>query len=140
MDLRSLQPDANASTLFTALVGERTQRIDPTLVANALTTEAVRAVNILAAQGANRIVVAFAGSIRESFEANLKRDLLRAFPPHLLCALPILYSHELSDDGDDSRRTCTAILNTVLHPSIARFLYTAEHNVPKFKTRNPLWI
>jgi len=52
MDLRSLQPDANASTLFTALIGERTQRIDPTLVANALTTEAVRAVNILAAQGA----------------------------------------------------------------------------------------
>ena len=140
MDLRSLQPDANASTLFTALVGERTQRIDPTLVANALTTEAVRAVNILAAQGANRIVVAFAGPSRESFEANLKRDLLRAFPPHLLGALPILYSHELSDDGDDSRRTWTAIFNAFLHPSMERFLYNAEHKLREFKTRNPLLI
>jgi N-methylhydantoinase A len=140
MDARSLQPDANASTLFAALVGERAQRVDPTLVANALTTEAVRAVNILAAQGANRIVVAFAGPTRESFEANLKRDLLRAFPPHLLGALPILYSHELSDDGDDSRRTWTAIFNAFLHPSMERFLYSAEHKLREFKTRNPLLI
>src|SRR6266853_1298070 len=140
MDMRTLQPDANASTLFAALVGARAQRIDPTMVADALTTDAVRAVNILAAQGANRIVVAFAGPTRESFEANLKRELLRAFPPHLLGALPILYSHELSDDGDDSRRTWTAIFNAFLHPSMERFLYNAEHKLREFKTRNPLLI
>src|SRR5882672_3258111 len=71
MDAGSLQPDANASALFAALVGARVQRIDPTMAADALMTQAVRSVNTLTAQGANRIVVAFAGPSRESFEANL---------------------------------------------------------------------
>jgi len=140
MDLKSLQPDANATALLAALVGERAQKLDPSLQGDTLMAAAVRAVNTLAAQGANRIVVAFAGPSRESFESNLKRDLLRAFPPHLLGALPILYSHELSDDGDDSRRTWTAIFNAFLHPSMERFLYNAEHMLREFKTRNPLLI
>jgi len=55
----------------------------------------------------------------------------------LLGALPILYSHELSDDGDDSRRSWTAIFNAFLHPSMERFLYNAEHKLREFKTRNP---
>src|SRR5258708_19235889 len=59
LDAGSLQPDANASALFAALVAARLQRIDPTTAADALVTQAVRSVNTLAAQRANRILVAF---------------------------------------------------------------------------------
>src|SRR5260370_31479661 len=61
-------------------------------------------------------------------------------PSHCLGALPHLYSHELSDAGDDSRRTWTAIFNALLHHSMERFLYNAEHKLREFKTRNPLLI
>jgi N-methylhydantoinase A len=137
---KTLQADASAANLFGALVGDRAQKIDTTLTGKALETAAVRALNTLAAKGASRIVVAIAGASRATLEADLKRDLLRAFPPHLLGALPILYSHELSDDEDDSRRTWTAIFNAFLHPSMERFLYNAEHKLRGFKTRNPLLI
>jgi len=140
LDAKSLQRDANAKSVFAALIGERAQRIDTTLQGEALMSSGVRSVNALAAQGANRIVVALSGADRESLEASLKRDLLRAFPPHLLGALPILYSHELSDDDDDARRTWTAIFNAFLHPSMERFLYAAEHKLREFRTRNPLLI
>jgi N-methylhydantoinase A len=136
----TLQSDANARALYAALVGERTQRLDLTLDNKKRVHAAVQAVNTLAAQGANRIVVAFSGPLGEVLEADLKRDLLRAFPPHLLGALPILYSHELSDDGDDARRTWTSLFNAFLHPSMERFLYNAEHKLRAFKTRNPLLI
>jgi N-methylhydantoinase A len=137
---RSLQPDAESAALFSALIGERIQTVDVAQEPNALIDAGIRAVNALAAQGANRIVVAFGGATRQTLEADLKRDLLRAFPPHLLGALPILYSHELSDDGNDARRTWTAIFNAFLHPSMERFLYNAEHKLREYKTRNPLLI
>jgi N-methylhydantoinase A/oxoprolinase/acetone carboxylase beta subunit len=139
-DARSLTPDEDSAALFGALIGERLQFVDVNQEPKALIDSGIRAVNALAAQGANRIVVAFGGPTRQSLEADLKRDLLRAFPPHLLGALPILYSHELSDDGNDSRRTWTAIFNAFLHPSMERFLYNAEHKLREYKTRNPLLI
>ncbi len=138
--VQGLRTDSNASALYDALVGERAQSLDLTLPSAALLEAAVRAVNTVAAQGANRIIVAMSGAARVSTEAALKRELLRVFPPHLLGALPILYSHELSDDGDDARRTWTAIFNAFLHPSMERFLYNAEHKLREFKTRNPLLI
>jgi len=126
--------------LFQALIGERVGRLDAALARGELASAAVRAVNALGSLGANRIVVAFSGPGREAREAELKKDLLRAFPPHLLGALPILYSHELTEDDDYSRRTWTAIVNAFLHPSMERFLYNAEHKLRQFKTRNPLLI
>ncbi len=138
--VQALRTDANSSALFDALIGERTQSLDLTLPPATLLEAAVSAVNTVAAQGANRIIVAMAGPARVSAEVNLKRELLRIFPPHLLGALPILYSHELSDDGDDARRTWTAIFNAFLHPSMERFLYNAEHKLREFKTPNPLLI
>jgi len=136
----ALRADAHAAALFDQLVGERVASLDLALPQAALREAAVRAVNTVAAQGANRIVVALAGPSRIAMEAALKRELLRTFPPHLLGALPILYAHELSDDGDDGRRTWTAIFNAFLHPAMERFLYNAEHKLREFKTRNPLLI
>ncbi len=84
--------------------------------------------------------MAFGGTAREAAEAQVKRKLLRTFPPHLLGALPILYSHELVDDADDARRTWTSIFNAFLHPAMERFLYNAEHKLRDYRTRNPLLI
>jgi N-methylhydantoinase A/oxoprolinase/acetone carboxylase beta subunit len=126
--------------LFDALIGERVASLDLDLPESALRAAAVRAVNTVAALGATRIVVALAGSARIPLELALKRELLRTFPPHLLGALPVLYAHELSDDGDDGRRSWTAIFNAFLHPAMERFLYNTEHKLREFKTRNPLLI
>ncbi|MBL6749858.1 MAG: hydantoinase/oxoprolinase family protein [Nevskia sp.] len=135
-----LQADAQQQSLYAALVGERAQVLDAGLAEEALETAAVRAVNALASAGANRIVVAFGGAGRDSAETRLKRVLLRKFPPHLLGAIPILYSHEVVEDADDGRRAWTALFNAFLHPAMERFLYNAEHKLREYRTRNPLLI
>ncbi len=132
--------DDAAKEMFTALVGERVATIAPDLEGDALEAAAVQAVNALAAAGASRVVVACGGAGREGGEAQLKRVLLRKFPPHLLGAIPVLYSHEVAGDANDARRAWTALFNAFLHPAMERFLYTAEHKLRAFKTRNPLLI
>jgi N-methylhydantoinase A/oxoprolinase/acetone carboxylase beta subunit len=126
--------------LFDALVGDRTTVLDPKADEAALETAAVRAVNALASAGANRVVIAFAGAGRNAAEMRLKKLLLRKFPPHLLGAIPLLYSHEVVEDDDDVRRTWTAIFNAFLHPAMERFLYRAEHKLRENRARNPLLI
>ena len=136
----NFQHDDAAKEMFTALVGERVATIAPDLEGDALEAAAVQAVNALAAAGASRVVVACGGVGREGSEAQLKRVLLRKFPPHLLGAIPVLYSHEVAGDANDVRRAWTALFNAFLHPAMERFLYTAEHKLRAFKTRNPLLI
>ena len=136
----NFQHDDAAKEMFTALVGERVATIAPDLEGDALEAAAVQAVNALAAAGASRVVVACGGAGREGSEAQLKRVLLRKFPPHLLGAIPVLYSHEVAGDANDARRAWTALFNAFLHPAMERFLYTAEHKLRAFKTRNPLLI
>jgi N-methylhydantoinase A len=138
--VQSLQSDTHATELFAALVGSRARALDAQATGEALDSAVVQAVNALASEGANRIIVAFGGTGREAAETQIKRKLLRTFPPHLLGALPILYSHELVDDADDARRTWTALFNAFLHPPMERFLYTAEHKLREYRTRNPLLI
>ena len=132
-DLRAANP-----ALFDAIVGDRhavvpadgdDQRMD-----------VVRAVSELAARGANRVVVSFAGPDGAAAEAKVGRALLRAFPPHLLGAVPILHGHELSGDSDDMRRTWTALFNAYLHPAMERFLYAAEHKLRDARAQRPLLI
>jgi len=135
-----LQGEAAEKDLFAALVGERVVSIAADVTGDALETAAVRAINALSAAGANRVIVAYGGATRDSGEVELKRVLLRKFPPHLLGAIPMLYSHEVAGDGNDVRRTWTAIFNAFLHPAMERFLYNAEHKLREFKTRNPLLI
>jgi N-methylhydantoinase A/oxoprolinase/acetone carboxylase beta subunit len=101
---------------------------------------AVRAVNALSSAGANRVVIAFAGAGRSANEIRLKKLLLRKFPPHLLGAIPLLYSHEVVEDDDDVRRAWTAVFNAFLHPAMERFLYRAEHKLRENRALNPLLI
>ncbi len=140
LSMDALRSDEQSASLFDALVGSRVQQIDTTLTGDALDAAATRAITVLSSAGANRIVIAFGGAGRNEAENILKRVLLRRFPPHLLGALPILYAHELSGDADDGRRTWTALFNAFLHPAMERFLYSAEHRLREYKTRNPLLI
>lgn len=57
-------------------------------------------------------------SVREGFE--------RHYPKHCLDAVPLLLSHEVDDDPDDSRRTSTALFNAYVHPDVARYLHRCE--------------
>lgn len=126
--------------LFDAVVGTRISVFENKGDADAREAAITRAVTQLASGGANRIVVVVGGAERNSLEADIKRILLRKFPQHLLGAVPILYSHEVVEDGDDVRRTWTALLNAFLHPAMERFLYSAENKLRAYKTRNPLLI
>ena len=53
---------------------------------------------------------------------------------------PLLFSHQLSDDHDDGRRTWSGLLNAFLHPAMERFLYSAEGVMRQHRARNPLLI
>ena len=126
--------------LFDVLVGPRVQTLDTKLDAAAFEAAAVRAMTALSSAGANRVIVAIGGSGHDVAEARLKRLLLRKFPPHMLGAIPILYSHEIVADADDVRRTWTSLFNAFLHPAMERFLYNAEHKLRAYRIRNPLLI
>jgi len=132
--------DPRAAELLAALVGDRCETLAEELHDEALDAAAIRAINTLSAGGSNRVVVVCAGPERVAMEARIKRVLLRTFPPHLLGALPVLYSTELDLDPNDGRRGWTALLNAFLHPSMERFLYRAEHKLRDHKTQNPLLI
>jgi N-methylhydantoinase A/oxoprolinase/acetone carboxylase beta subunit len=135
-----LRAAPQANELAKSLLGDRIETLVDGLQGEALETAAVRAINALASAGAVRVVVAWGGAERGAREAQLKRVLLRTFPPHLLGSIPLLYSHEVADDPDDVRRTWTALFNAFLHPAMEHFLYNAEHKLREYRTRNPLLI
>lgn len=137
-DLQALRAADGSGDLFATLVGERRD------VVRSLDEDGVRAavvaINRLVSEGANRLVVAFSGPDRAERERAFKNAMLRKFPPQMLGAVPILYTHELSDDARDTRRAWTALLNAFLHPAMERFLYSAEHRLKAQKAQNPLLI
>jgi N-methylhydantoinase A/oxoprolinase/acetone carboxylase beta subunit len=135
-----LQRDAQQKDVFAGLVGARVATLDLSLPDAALAIAATQAINRLASEGANRIVIGVGGAQRDAGETRLKHILLKKFPPHLLGALPLLYSHEVVQDEDDTRRIWTALFNAFLHPAMERFLYNAEHRLREYKTKNPLLI
>lgn len=132
--------DAPAGALFQELVGERCGRLDTALQGEELERHAVGLVNALSSAGANRLVISLAAPGFAQLEGRLKRLLMRRFPAHLLGAVPLLFAGELSHDQDYARRTWTALFNAFLHPQMERFLYSAEHRIKSFKTRNPLLV
>ncbi|MDB5971293.1 MAG: hydantoinase/oxoprolinase family protein [Hydrocarboniphaga sp.] len=140
LDARTMRSQAGAADLFDALIGDRVASLNVGGDEAALQKAAVAAVNQLASAGANRIIVAFGGADRGSAERHVRSVLLRKFPPHLLGAIPLLYSHEVVEDDNDPRRAWTAIFNAFLHPAMERFLYAAEHKLRENKARNPLLI
>lgn len=137
IDAEQLRSD---NSLFADLVGERVVSLPGSCDNEAGEAAAVKAVSELLSTGANRIVVAMGGATGSSEEIALKHLLLRRFPPHFLGAIPLLFSYELAEDGDDERRTWTALFNAFLHPAMERFLYSAEQKLREHKARNPLLI
>jgi N-methylhydantoinase A len=140
IDPAQLTASPHAANMFEALVSGRFATLDLAAEETALEEVATRAINALAAQGASRIVVGASGPGGEAAERRLERLLLRRFPPHLLGALPVLYSHQLVSDADDIRRIWTAMFNAFLHPAMERFLYNADQRLRELKTRNRLLI
>jgi N-methylhydantoinase A/oxoprolinase/acetone carboxylase beta subunit len=138
--VQDLMREATARDLFTELLGERVVSLDTSVQDTVLDRAATQAVNQLAAAGATRIIVSGSGSNCQAAERKIKALLLKKFPPHLLGALPMLYAHELVADDDVARRTWTAIFNAFLHPSMERFLYSAEHRMRQHKIQNALLI
>jgi N-methylhydantoinase A/oxoprolinase/acetone carboxylase beta subunit len=140
MDVTSMNPTPDEKSLFDALVGERVQFIDMKMDDAALSFAVTKAVNDLVSNGASRLVVSLSGAGLVDAELRLRRALSRSFPRHLLGAVPVLLSSELSDVADDRRRTWSALLNSFLHPSIDRFLYGAEAALKERNLHSPLLI
>ncbi|PCJ61709.1 MAG: hydantoinase [Rhodospirillaceae bacterium] len=126
--------------MFDVLVGDRLATLDCKLKGEDLEEMVVGEVNRLISKGANRVVVSFGGANMVRDETRIKRILLQRYPRHLLGAVPVLFSHELIDDGDDRRRTWTGLLNSFLHPAMERFLYNAENRLRDHRTKNPMLI
>ncbi|HEY0943365.1 MAG TPA: hydantoinase/oxoprolinase family protein [Steroidobacter sp.] len=127
---------AQAPDLFDQLVGARVALVDQQTATDRHAL--ARIVTDLVARGANRIVVAMSGSA--DAERDVKRLLYSAFPRHLLGAVPLLFSTELTALGNPVRRSWSALLNAFLHPSMERFLYGAEERLRALRNRNPLLV
>lgn len=123
--------------LFDDLVGERVGLLpidgDEEALARLLVTE----INRLTTAGAERLIVAGANLEREKL---YKRAMLKNFPRHLLGSVPVLFSWEFTSDTQRSRRIWSGIINSFLHPTVERFLYSAEHRLRSYKVKNPLLI
>ena len=132
--------DAHDAELFEVIIGKRFATLDMSLEGDQFEAAAVKIVNQLASAGASRVVVVHGGPERTRQEQRVRSVLLRKFPQHLLGAVPILYSHEMVEDGNDVRRTWTTIFNAFLHPAMEHFLYNAEHKLRAHKVKNPLLI
>jgi N-methylhydantoinase A/oxoprolinase/acetone carboxylase beta subunit len=136
----ALMRNEHEKELFSALVGERVATLDPSASDEELESQVIGVVNELMSRGANRVVVSLGGASLVDDEMRVKRITLLRYPRHLLGAVPILYSHQLSDDADDARRTWSGLLNAFLHPAMERFLYAAENVMREYRARNPLLI
>lgn len=126
-----------AAELFDDLVGTRVAVINAGQDAEGLSQEIVRQVNRLTTDGAARLVIAMAD---KETEKAVKGILLRKFPRHLLGSVPILFSWEFTPDAVQERRVWSGILNSFLHPTMERFLYSAEDRLRDHKVKNPLLI
>ena len=139
-DVKELIRNDEEQKLFATLVGDRVGSINLGLEGEAFESNISKAINELISQGANRIVVSLGGETLVADELRVKRVTLLRYPRHLLGAVPILYSHQLSDDHDSARRTWSGLLNAFLHPVMERFLYNAENVLREHRTKNPLLI
>lgn len=132
-----LRKDPEATRLFDDLIGERVSLLpvdgDEESRARLLVTE----INRLTTAGAERLVVAAVDPDREKL---YKRAMLKNFPRHLLGSVPVLFSWEFTSDTLRSRRIWSGIINSFLHPTVERFLYSAEHRLRSYKVKNPLLI
>lgn len=139
-DVSVLIRNGDEKELFSVIVGDRLGEIDVNLDGDAFEANITAVINHLMSQGANRIVVSLGGEALIDDESRVKRVTLLRYPRHLLGAVPLLFSHQLSDDHDDARRTWSSLLNAFLHPAMERFLYNAENVLRDYRAKNPLLI
>ncbi len=139
-DRDGLVRNGDERELLQALVGDRVAQLDLAQDDETLESSVIGIVNELMSRGANRLVVSLGGDQLDEDESRIKRLALLRYPRHLLGAVPILYSHQLSDDRDDARRTWSSLLNAFLHQAMERFLYNAEGVLREHRARNPLLI
>ncbi len=121
--------------LFTGLVADRFLTIDAD--ADTFEFDAVQNINRLTTLGAARIVIA---GPTPADERRLRHVLLRKFPRHLLGSVPLIYSWELAGDRNDARRAWSCVVNSFLHPTMERFLYSAERRLKDYRVVNPLLV
>ena len=133
----SLGASKETSGLFADLIGARVGIIAADGTPEELSRQLVAEINRLTTAGAERLVVAARSSEREH---HFKRTMLKNFPRHLLGSVPILFSREFASDTSRERQVWSGILNSFLHPTVERFLYSAEHRLRAYKVKNPLLI
>lgn len=134
-----LRHDDNTRELFDDLIGTRVAVLGKADSRDSREgdTSLVKAINSLITAGSERLVVSMSDPDRER---TLKRIYLSTFPRHLLGSVPVLFSREFSDDRAEVRRVWSAVLNSFLHPTLERFLYSAEHRLRAHKIKKPLLI
>ena len=133
----SLGNSEETAGLFNDLIGARVGIIAAAGTPEDLAQQLVAEINRLTTAGAERLVVAGQSAEREHL---FKRTMLKNFPRHLLGSVPILFSREFATDTSRQRQVWSGILNSFLHPTVERFLYSAEHRLRAYKVKNPLLI
>ena len=131
--------EAGCTGLFEAFVADRV-RIVSADGGEEARRGMIAAITDLVAAGTNRVVVGFAGTGAADSERLAKRLLYRAFPRHLLGAVPLLFSTELAKIGPDEKRVWAAVLNAFLHPAMERFLYNAENKLREQRAKKPMLV
>lgn len=135
--LEALRGSEETAELWVDLIGARIEVVSPDGTPEELARELVAGINRLTTAGAERLVVAASSLEREHL---YKRTMLKNFPRHLLGSVPILFSREFAADTSRTRQVWSGILNSFLHPTVERFLYSAEHRLRAYKVKNPLLI
>lgn len=126
-----------SESLFDDVIGPRSSVVSDELVGDTLTVTLVAEINRLTTAGAERLILAAKSKDREAL---FKRIILESFPRHLLGSVPVLFSWEFSSDELRSRRIWSGIINSFLHPTVERFLYSTERRLRSYKIKNPLLI
>ncbi|MEM8784947.1 MAG: hydantoinase/oxoprolinase family protein [Pseudomonadota bacterium] len=111
-----------------------------TLAPNADPDTIIKAAETIVERGAERLVIALGGEDAKAREKAVRTVLLREYPRHILGAVPMLFSTDVTTDGDAVRRLQTAVLNAYLHPSLEHFLYNAEDILRDRRFVRPLFI
>jgi N-methylhydantoinase A len=133
----ALRSTAESASLFDDLIGSRVSVVSSAGTDAELARQLVTEINRLTTSGAERLVVAASSLDREHL---YKRTMLKNFPRHLLGSVPILFSREFAVDTSRTRQIWSGILNSFLHPTVERFLYSAEHRLREYRVKNPLLI
>lgn len=139
-NLSKLQTTDAEASLFNDLIGDRVGEIDLSLDGDESEANIVKMVNKIVTLGANRVILSLDCENAKELEARINRTIGRKFPSHLLGVVPVLAASTLADDSSYGRRTWSTLMNSFLHPAMERFLYSADHRLSTYKTKNPLLI